>query len=110
MLKKNTFFNTSFSWFFVVLISENEAEIEYISIFFENVDFVKIVLPSRREHDFWGSALPKNNKMRSRNALEKKVKKNVVKIDFGFHFACQKLPPNPQNLQKSTKIALKKKL
>ena len=50
----------------------------------------------------------KTTKMRSRNALEKKVGKNVAKIDFGFHFACQKLPQNPRNLKKSTKIAIKK--
>ena len=54
MSKKNVFLETIFHRFFFGLASENKAKTVICRFFFENIDFTKIVLPSRRNTHFSG--------------------------------------------------------
>ena len=61
---------------------------------FENVDFVKIVLPSRRELNFQGfnGAFQKQLKVDAKSDIEKNLPNHHPKIILGLHFGLQKLP------------------
>ena len=81
----------------------------FFSIFFENVDFVKIVLPSRREHDFRGSEPPKNNKNKILKHTRKKGGKERRKNRFWLPFCLPKASPKPSKYQKIDENRVKKK-
>ena len=74
-------------------------------MFFENVDFVKIVLPPRRRAYFQGSEPPKNDPKSMPTHSKKNSKKNIPKIDVGFHFG---LPKPPKIDPTSKKIGKKR--
>ena len=75
--KKHMFLNTIFSRIFLVFASENEAKIDVFRYFFENVDLVKIVLPSRRNCYFSGSEPQKNDQKSMPKRARKKHRKNT---------------------------------
>ena len=80
-----------------------EPKSSFFSIFFENVDFVKIVLPSRREHDFWGSEPPKNNKNEILKHTRKKGWEKRHKNRFWLPFCLPTSAPKPTKSQKIDK-------
>ena len=105
------FFNTTFSRFFLVLASENEAKIEFFGTFFENVDFVKIVLPPRRRAYFQGSEPPKTDpKSMPKRARKKHCQKTSQKSILASILASQNVPKSTQHRKKTKKMVSRKKL
>ena len=76
-LKKHMFFNTFFSRIFLVWASENGPKPWFFCYFFEKVDLVKIVLPSRRNCYFSGSEPQKNDQKSMPKRARKKHRKNI---------------------------------
>ena len=69
--------------------------------FFENVDFAKIVLPSRRELDFWGSEPQKfERKLMQKRIPKQRWTKTGPSVNFRIHFGLQKPPKSlPKAMQ-----------
>ena len=109
---KNTWFSTpfflDFSWFWPPKATPKPRFFRY---FFENVDFVKIVLPSRRNCYFSGFEPPKNHKKSMPKRTRKKHrKKTSQKSILACVLASQNLPKSTQHRKKTKKIASRKKL
>ena len=90
---------------------KTEPKSRFFRYFFENVDFVKIVLPSRRRAYFQGSEPPKTDqKSMPKRVRKKHRKKTSQKSILASVLASQNLPKSTQHRKKSKKIAFQKKL
>ena len=104
-LKKNTFSNTIFSRFFVVLAYENPSRIETFSHFFRKRRFCKNRAPAKAPCIFSRfGAFKKRPKIDAKTHSKKASQKNVPEIDFGLRFGL----PKPFKIDPTSKKALLK--
>ena len=82
MLKTSIIFNRFLIEFSSLFPLKMEPTSHIFRTFVENVNFVKIVLPSRRELDFQGFGPPKIKKKRCKNDIKKNIEKNCSEIEF----------------------------
>ena len=90
MFKTNIIFNRFLIDFSSLFPLKMEPTSHIFRTFIENVNFVKIVLPSRRELDFQGFGPPKIKKKRCKNDIWKNFEKNASKIEFWRPFGAPK--------------------
>ena len=94
-LKKTCFSTTLFLDFSSLWPSKINPKSSCFRIFFENVDFAKILtkhwLCAQDSRFGFQKRRKQSPKHRFKVALEKSIAKNVPKIDFGLHFGLQNL-------------------
>ena len=105
------FFNSIFFEFSPFWPPKTKPKSRFFCYFFENVDFMKIVLPSRRNCYFSRCEPPKNDKKSMPTSTSKKTsKKTLQKSIFPSKLASPNLPKSTKNRKKLQKIAFEKKL
>ena len=112
VMKINMFLNTIFYRIFMVLASKNGFKIDRFSIMFWKRRFCENRAPVEAGARFLGfGASKKRSKIDAEIACEKKLPKNLAKIDFGTALASQKPPKiDPKSKKVASKIESKKRL
>ena len=105
------FSNIMFSRFFVVLPPKTIPNSRIFRCFFDNVDFVKIVVFLKENCYFSGFEPPKNDQKWTPKRIRKKHrKKTSQKSILASVLVSQNRPKSAQHRKKLEKIAFKKKL
>ena len=94
MFQSNTFSNTIVLDFSPLWPPKTDPKSIFFWIRFENVDFVKIMLPSRRNWYFWGFEPPKMERKSMQTRIRKKHRKQRLQHRFLRSFS----PPKPSKI------------
>ena len=99
-LKNHMFFNCIFFEFSPFWPPKTQPKLSFFCYFFENVDFVEIMVFPQENSYFSGLGPPKiHRKSMPTRSRKKHRKKNLAKIDFRLHFG---LPNPPKIVRKSS--------
>ena len=103
MLKNNISFNRSLLEFSSLFPLKIELTSHTFRIFIESDNFVKIVLPSRRELDFQGFGPAKIRKKRCKNKFKKIIEKKMLRNRIWSLILASKILENRSGKRRGTK-------